>query len=294
MAASEPRGFTVSPAFQDVEVAADKPSAAYELQIKNHTDADQSFRLSLVDFGSLNETGGVAFLGTPASELEHRYGLASWMTLEKDLVVVPAGGSERVVVTITNRSSLAPGGHYGAVLATVVTNADRPSASRSVGVKQVLSALILATKVGGAETGLRLSSQTAALRPWQLPGRVEHRFQNTGNVHVVPRGVTEVRDMTGRVVIRGALNEQSGVILPESFRRYSTSLIKVATAWMPGRYQLVTTYRYDGTDETKQLVTSFWYAGMIVVWLVFGGAMAAIAGLAWWLFWRRPRRRSRG
>jgi hypothetical protein len=196
-----------------------------------------------------------------------------------------------VVVTINNRSSLAPGGHYGAVLATAVTNADRPDANRAVGVKQVLSALVLVTKNGGAEAGLRLASQTANGQAWRLPRTVEQRFQNIGNIHLVPRGVTEVRDMAGRVVMRGALNEQSGVILPESFRRYTTPLMTVGTAWMPGRYQLVTTYRYDGTDATKTLTTGFWYAGAVMVWVVMAGAVAVVGLLAWWLFWRRPRRR---
>jgi hypothetical protein len=288
-AAASSSGFVVSPAFQEVKVAAKTPQVQYELKLSNHTTSDQNFRLSVVDFGALDEEGGVAFLGTPARELDHKYGLASWMVLEKDAVFVPAGGAVEVLVTIDNRVSLAPGGHYGAVLATAVNEFGQPL-SNSVGVKQVVSSLVLAIKDGGVTPDLRLVGQTANGSWGRLPTRVEHRFQNAGNVHVVPRGVVAVRDSLGRVVERGALNEESAAVLPESFRRYKTPLVRVGRSWLPGVYAVATTYRYDGTDQTKTLVTRFWYAGEVVVWAVALAALA-VGVLVWWAFWRRRARR---
>lgn len=284
------RGFTISPAFQEIDIKADQPRAQYSLTLSNQAGADQNFRLSVVDFGSLDEQGGVAFLGQPADELEHRYGLASWMTLEKTAVFVPAGSKIELAVTVDNRASLAAGGHYGAVLATAVTDTGEPAVDPRVGVKQVLSSLVLVTKDGGVEHQLKLVSQVHNGSHWRLPSSIEHRFQNTGNVHLVPRGVTEVKSPTGKVVLRGALNEQSGEILPESFRRYKTPLTKLTAAWMPGRYKVVTTYRYDGTDTTHSLTTGFWYMGTALVWLVLVLALVAAGFLAWWL-WLRPKRR---
>lgn len=291
-AASASHGFVISPAFQDVVIQDQQVRSQYELTLTNQGGADQLFRLSAVDFGSLDEAGGVAFLGTPANELEHKYGLALWMKLDKDTVLVPAGKSLRMTVGIENRPSLAPGGHYGAVLATAVTDAGSAASEPRVGVKQVLSSLVLVTKQGGARTNLDLVLQTSKQSWWRLPGWVEHRFENTGNVHVVPRGTVEVRDPGGQVVARGALNEESGVILPESFRRYKAGLTSVANAWRPGQYALVTAYRYDGTQETKTVTTNFWYAGALIVWLVGLGTLAAVASLGWWL-WLWPRHRTR-
>jgi hypothetical protein len=276
----------ISPAFRDISITQGQAEVPYTLQLTNRAGFDQNFRLSVVDFGSLDESGGVAFLGTPSSELDHHYGLASWVRLEKDAVFVPAGQTVQVAAAIENRPSLASGGHYGAILATAVTEAGGSQVDLRVGVKQVLSALILVTKEGGVERNLALVSQTADNQAWRLPTRVNHRFQNAGNVHVVPRGVTEVRDPLGHVLARGALNEASGEILPESFRQYSTKLLKVGSGWLPGRYSLVTTYRYDGTDSTKTFTTYFWYAGLLIVWVVGLLALAAIGWLGWWL-WRR-------
>ena len=280
-------GFIISPAFQSVNLSASQPSAGYVVQLTNATPADQNFRLSAVDFGSLDETGGVAFTGAPTSESEHRYGLAAWMGLGTNTVFLAAGKSTQVTVTISNRPSLAPGGHYGAILATAVTDTGKPGSDPRVNLQQVLSSLILLTKEGGVDASLKLVSQQPDKTGWRLPSKINHRFQNDGNVHVIPRGVVEVKDPFGRTVSRGALNDGSGTILPESFRRYVTPLTSVAAAWMPGRYTLATTYRYDGTEQTKTASVHFWYVGLIIVWLV---AIAAL-GLTGWLVWLYRRRR---
>jgi hypothetical protein len=285
-------GFVVSPAFENVTVRADQRQVEYNLKISNRNAADQNFRLSVVDFGSLDEQGGVAFLGQPTSELEHKYGLASWMKLEKDAVFVPAGTSTQVMVTVDNRESLAPGGHYGAVLVTAVTENGQPSGDR-VGVRQVLSSLVLATKEGGGAPGLRLAGQTANGGFWRLPSLVEQRYQNTGNVHVTPRGVVAVKDPRGVVVARGVINEGSNVILPESFRRYKTAVRPVGLAWLPGRYVVEASYRYDGTDQFEVQRLGIWYVGAAIVWVVAGLAVVAAIVLAWWLFWRPRWRRKR-
>jgi len=292
-AVSGQTGFVVSPAFAQIEIKPGQPQAQYALQLTNHNQLDQTFTLQVVDFGTLDESGGVAFLGAPTSELEHKYGLASWMTLEKNTVFVPAGKSASVMVTIANRASLASGGHYGAVLATAVGDPGTPSGD-SVGVKQVLSSLVLVTKDGGAQENLRLDGQTADAHLWHLPTRLEQRFQNTGNVHVVPRGTVEVKDPAGRVVERAAINDGSQVILPESFRRYRADFTALRPAIWPGRYSLVSTYRYDGTDQTQTTTTNFWYAGQAAVWgwgLVLVLVLVVLT-LAGWLCWRRRRRRA--
>jgi len=289
---AESQGFVISPAFQSLALMAGQTQAQYALQLTNTTPNDQNFRLSAVDFGSLDESGGVAFLGTPSSELEHRYGLAAWMNLGTNTVFVAAGKSVQVSVTIANRTSLAPGGHYGAILATAVTDTGKDLAGDPrVNLRQVLSSLVLLAKDGGIDAELKLSNQTLNHSGLRMPSATTQRFQNTGNVHLVPRGTVVVKDPTGRVVSRGALNDGSGTILPESFRRYDTPLLSVGIAWLPGRYQAVTTYRYDGTENTKTLATSFWYVGLGIIWVAVVAA-ASCLGLLGWLFWWRRRDKS--
>lgn len=285
-------GFSFAPAFTDVAVPAGQPRVQFAVSLRNQSGQAQAFRLSVADFGSLDEQGGVAFLGAPASELEHQYGLSSWMSADQQTVTVPARGQVKITLTIDNRDSLAPGGHYGAVLATAIDNVAASKSEPQVGVKQVLSSLVLATKEGGLAPSLEVVSQTTDGGWGHLPSKVTQRFHNTGNIHVVPRGVTEVKDPAGRVVVRGALNESSGAVLPDSFRRFTTPLLDIAPAWVPGQYRVVTTYRYDGTDDTKTFTTTFWYAGAIVL-LSLGLLLLAFVGLGVWWFWWWRRRRNR-
>lgn len=282
-------GFVISPAFQSVSLQTAQLSGDYVLQLTNTTAIDQNFKLSAVDFGTLDESGGVAFLGSPTSELEHRYGLASWMRLGADKVFVARGKTVMIPVSIENRSSLAPGGHYGAILATAVSETGSAGGNNPrVSFTQVLSSLVLLTKAGGINPSLILKAVKIDHGGARLPVAVTLRFLNDGNVHLVPRGTITITDPVGRVVQRGALNDGSTAILPESFRRYPTPLVKVAPAWLPGRYTVRANYRYDGTDKTKQSDTTFWYAGLAVVWVV-GLASTAFIGLLALRLWRRRR-----
>lgn len=281
---------TVSPVFQNVHIG--QGGSRYVITIANDSSVSQAFRFSAADFGSLNDTGGVAFVGDTPTDFSKAHGLAKWMTLEKDSAVIAAGEKMQLGVTVNNDDSLSAGGHYGAVIAEALTAPENPSGNVRVGVKQVITSLILLVKDGAAPPDLQLVSQVPSRSgPWKLPTDMTMRFSNEGAVHVVPRGVTSVKDPLGREVERGALNENSGIVLPGALRKYDTPLMRLASAWMPGRYSVATTYRYDGSEATKVLATSFWYlgslplmAGLLLVLVLMGGGV-------WWLIglWRNRR-----
>ena len=288
-AANAAAAYTVTPAFQTATLDA-QGSADVSVELSNNTTTDQSFKLTAADFGSLNESGGVAFLGAPASELSHPYGLVSWLELGENVVFVPAGQRVTIHASVQNRESLAPGGHYGAILATAVNDdtGQPKNVAPQVGLHAVLSSLILLTKTGGANPDLKLVSQTFSHTAFNLPTKLLQRFQNAGNVHVVPRGIVQITDPAGRVVARGSLNEDSVFIFPESFRQIPVTLLPVGHAWLPGRYTITTQYRYDGIEATKTFTQTIWYAGGIVVALSWLVLILALLGGGWW-FWRRRR-----
>ncbi len=115
---SQNGGVTISPAFQQVSIRPDQPSVSFDFLVTNNSDVEYEFGLSVVDFGSLDETGGVLFVGNAEKALSYRYALSPWVTLEKDRVVVAPHATEKIPITLNNKESLAPGGHYGAVLVT--------------------------------------------------------------------------------------------------------------------------------------------------------------------------------
>src|SRR3989344_2957199 len=103
-AAGEQRGLTVSPAFQEIILDQQDQEKNFVVSVANDTGVSVTLRLSVFDFGSLDESGGVALLGA-SSDLEKKYALASWMRLEKDTLTLDPGETGKVRVTIENRDS---------------------------------------------------------------------------------------------------------------------------------------------------------------------------------------------
>ncbi len=286
-AAQSTAGFAISPIYQNVTLDPNAPQSHYVATLSNSTTFSQAFKLSTVDFGSLNESGGVAFLGTSSSAFARRFGLSAWMQLDQNAVVVPAGASVDIGVTIVNSSNLQPGGHYGAVLATAQTAPNGSPQTSRVGVLEVLSSLILLVKGGGPPPDLELAAQSVNRIGSRFPTAVTDRFHNIGDVHVVPRGVATVRDPLGKVVARAALNENSGIILPQTYRLYSAPFTPMARAEIPGRYQVMTSYRFDGTEATKTFTSWFWYVPPVWFWVGVALVLAALSLIVWWYVRRR-------
>lgn len=249
-------GITISPAFQQVTLSQNTASATFNFSVINNTDETYEFKLSTVDFGSLDESGGVLFMGQSNKSLDYKYGLSQWATLGQDRIVVQPHAKVKVPITIDNKQSLAPGGHYGAVLVSPANVDGHPS---KVEINQVMSSLLFVTKQGGAVYDLKLQDYSVSTHLFSTPARVKLRFQNAGNVHVVPEGVAYITDPKGRLVKQGFINPGSAIVLPETFRQLSIPMETTAVAWMPGIYHLHVAYRYQGQSSGQTRDVSFLY-----------------------------------
>ena len=147
------QGVSFSPPFTDIEIGSEKEKKI-DLEISNQSESSLVFGLSVIDFGSLDESGGIAFLTTQPNSDERKYALASWISLEKSEVIVPPKSKEIIKVTILNKESLFPGGHYGAVLATIRN--EEKTLSDKVGINQSIASLLYVQKNGGETKNLIL------------------------------------------------------------------------------------------------------------------------------------------
>lgn len=244
-------GITLSPTLKELVVSSGAIEVRETIVLTNHTGRDLAASLRIVDFSSLNESGGVAFgeAGTPVA----KYALANWMVLPGgNTVALPNGQSVQIPLSVVNRSDLAPGGHYGAVVATVTTPAG--TGANNVNIKQELVSLVFVKKLGGEQYGLQLQSLAAGAR-WTLPSTVSLRFRSTGNVHVVPRGYVTVADPMGKIVAKGLINPESTLVLPGASRQFVTTLSPVGSSQIPGRYTVTAYYRYEGQTQFATMST---------------------------------------
>ena len=277
----ESKGAYLSPPFADIEII-NNEDKEFELEIGNDGEADLVFKLSVVDFGSLDESGGVAFLTANPSKDERKYALASWISLEKSEVVVAAKSKEIVKITILNKESLLPGGHYGAVLATLRN--EEKSLGDKVGVNQSLASLLYVQKSGNEKRNLVLRNIYWRNPTLKLFDEVELRFENNGNTHLVPRGKVEIKNIFNKVVAKGIINEASAKILPESFRKMIVEINYFQKWKWPGKYLIEIDYRFDGRETFSKYQNSFYYVGGEGIILLFSGL---ILGLFGWLSKKR-------
>lgn len=281
-AESVPRGFSVSPMFQELSLNANDREKDFLITLTNATDQTTSFSLSVLDFGGLDESGGVAFLGGE-KDLEKKYSLAPWMKPEKEQVTLAPNESMDVRVIIENSASLSPGGHYGAI--TFKTNEDisQATAGNKIAVERLFSVLVFVKKIGGERYDLSLKGQENDGNSVLLPKTVRARFLNGGNVHIVPRGTITLTDPLGRVVSKGIINEESGILLPETFRVYPVQMQGLALSFFPGYYMIDIAYRYDGRDDFSVYSEQFAFLpGIAII-----GVSLFLMGATGWYAWRR-------
>ncbi|HVW23305.1 MAG TPA: hypothetical protein VHB51_02395 [Candidatus Saccharimonadales bacterium] len=242
-AGAAPGGISLSPFEKSLSLNPGDSSQSFNLSLTNHTSSLQELTLSVRDFGTLNNTGGIILEGS--NPYTQKYGLSAWLSLEKDVVDLNPGETSQVLITVNNQSSLTPGGHYGAIIASV--NSLNQAADNNVVLKQQLVSLVLVNKRGGEHYNLKLTSVSHSGGWFSLPKNVRLTFQNPGNVQVVPRGVVKLVSPAGTVIAQGIINTGSAFVLPETFRQLDVPLTKIRSSlpW-PGLYHLEVDYRYDG------------------------------------------------
>lgn len=276
-------GITLSPAFQEITLETKDAKTDFFVSVTNTTDEAVTLRITVFDFGSLDESGGVAFLGA-TNDLEKKYALASWIRPEKDVFMLEPNETKKILITIENREGLSPGGHYGALTFKTEKgsqgNTGENAGGETVSVNQLFSTLVFVKKVGGEISDLRLNRQDYEHTPVRFQDTIRLRFQNSGNVHLVPRGVVTVTDPLGRIVERGIINEESSLILPETFRIYPVHLKTLLQSFVPGRYTMDTSYRYDGKEDFSSASFQFYFIPLpaigIGIFLVVWGAWLVV------------------
>lgn len=253
------QGVSFSPPFTDIEIGSEKEKKI-DLEISNQSESSLVFGLSVIDFGSLDESGGIAFLTTQPNSDERKYALASWISLEKSEVIVPPKSKEIIKVTILNKESLFPGGHYGAVLATIRN--EEKALSDKVGINQSIASLLYVQKNGGETKNLILRNIYRKNPTLVFIKNIDLKFENNGNTHLVPRGKVEIKSITNKTVAKGIINEASNKILPETTRKITVNL-DVFKKWIwPGKYFIEINYRFDGKEEFINYKNSFLYIGI--------------------------------
>jgi hypothetical protein len=251
-----PEGITVKPSIMSVDLALDPPE--YTLTYINNTDSDIKLELSVQDFTELEEGYKISFLEGKDAE-NYKYSLSSWISFENEnLELIP--GQEKSVKVFIDDQRITLGGHYASILARAI----QQNVEKEINLNPVLSSLLFVR----ASTGREIENgDISTLRPERnfinFPDNFILRFQNSGNVHVVPYGKLIITDMLGNQVATGILNEGSLNALPESIRRYDIPIIANSKFMLPGIYTAKIDMNFGKSKKELSRTTIFFSQGSL-------------------------------
>lgn len=248
------KGISVTPSIIHLDLATDP--AEYTLTYENNTNADIALLLSLSDFNELEESYKINFLERKDAK-NYKYSLSSWVTFENNRLQLSPNEKKSVRVFI-DKDKITKGGHYASILAKI----EQSEEEKKVNVRGVLSSLLFVR----ASTGKEIEDgKIRSFRP-QRDG-IEHpdtfilRFENSGNVHIVPYGYIELFDPLGKKVAKAVLNENSLDALPESIRRYDIKVNPFQKLFIPGFYNAKLYIHFGKTNKEIYSNVSFFSQG---------------------------------
>jgi hypothetical protein len=234
---------TVNPAYLEVSLQNPEQEKSFTIGYTNSGRRTISLEISAIDFKQQNERGGISFLGEQGNV--YSYSLSSFLTFATNNLILEPNATEELLVTVKNRQDLSPGGHYAAIIAKVSSESDTPNV-----ISPAVSSLIFMRKIGGERFNLSIRSIDWPDMPvvFQMPQTTEAVFQNEGNIHVVPYGRIDVKDMFGRNIYKGILNNTSAIVMPETRRVIPITFTRLA--WMMPIS--LNTMQLEGSDLLKK------------------------------------------
>lgn len=236
-------GLSVSPAITQLTLAKGQDTLSFDVTVSNDSASAVSVTTRVDDFTSLDTTGSAQFLNN-TSKKATAHGLAHWMMPGLLQFNLPAHGTQKVPVQITQASTMGPGGHYGAVIFGI---APPPASGQSnyIGSNTEVSVLVFLTTDNAGKHAIRLDNPSLDPASLALPDSVNLVFTNIGDTQITPRGYVVVADSMGHEIARGIINADSGQVLPATSRLYQVPLRPNGRWFWPGAYRLSVYYRPD-------------------------------------------------
>jgi len=254
-ASTAANGLEITPVL--AELSLDKGEVrTVDIKVHNITASDLFFETIVNDFGAKDETG------TPSIVLDEDVAplstsIKTWVTNVPAFALAPNESTTvKAVITVPNNAE--PGGHYG-----VIRFAGHGKQTDTGNVGQIASAgtLILITVKGNVHESLQLASFESTKDGKQSsmfesgPITFVSRFTNDGTVHVKPIGQINIKDTFGNSVATLPVNPTKGNVLPNSTRRFESTLDK---SWLFGHYTADLAVAYGDNGQAIVNTISFW------------------------------------
>ena len=186
-----------------------------ELKVYNPNESTIGIKMEIEDFRVTGEEGHVKL--EPAET--ESYSIATWITTDPETFILGPREQRFVTFTIKIPDNAEPGGHYGSVLAGTTAVVGEEFLGATVAGR--VGALVLLSVSGEVRENLIVKEFHDSGYHEYGPVDFTMRFENTGTIHVRPKGYITIVNWLGIKVADIEIPPRN--VLPNSIRKIETS-----------------------------------------------------------------------
>lgn len=253
------------------------------LRVVNTNDYDLRVTATVMDFRPDGETGNAVFSNTAVAAPTDTHLMSGWFSVRGGDILIKRGTTGEIPFSISVPANADPGGHYAAIL--VGSHQEEKFSGSGAGVSSAISSLFFLRVPGDVVEAGAIRDFYAERSVVDSPDtQFALRFENTGNVHLVPEGSIIITNMWGKE--RGKININTvntfGNVLPGSTRKFEFDWHGEPNIFEFGRYTALATLVY-GTDARKTVYRTayFW----VIPWKQVIPLGIGLGGFIWFITW---------
>ncbi len=232
------------------------------VKIANNNSSPVTIYTQVIDFKA-KENGGIEFIKEYGSEQggEKKIFLSQWVDVSKESIVLEAYKSADIPFTIRVPEDAQPGGHYAAIL-TGNKPAEKIESGTGISISSMLATLIMLRVSGDIKEEGNIREFSTDKKFYKNPEVLFNvKFENSGNVHLQPRGEIRIFNIFNKVKGVISVNDKTefGNVLPESLRKWEFLWKEENSIFPFGRYKADLVLSYG--EEAKQTdfrTLNFW------------------------------------
>lgn len=255
-----------------------------QLRLVNSNNYDIAITVVPQDFHPNGETGNAVLEEGPRGLPDDSRRMSGWVEVPSGVITIARGATAEIPFTINVPLNADPGGHYGGLL--VSTRPGDTGGGSGAGISSGISSLIFLRVPGDViEKGSIRDFYTEHSVIETPSASFVMRFENEGNVHIVPQGQIVITNMWGKVRGKVSINESStfGNVLPKSTRKFEFKWSELDPSPLEvGRYKAVATITY-GTDgrQSVERTVFFWIVPWKPVASILGSLLLFVLFISW-------------
>lgn len=251
-----------------------------QLELNNPTDASIVLYPSIMEFKAKGETGEPDFDFSQTGNSE----IASWFKYDKNMIALEPNQYTYFNYEILVPETAEPGGHY----ATIFFSSEPPNqagGAPKVNIISKVGTLVLIKVPGDVNEALKIKEFSVDSKFLSQKAKFNIRLENTGNVHVKPKGNITIKNIAGKEIASLNFNPSSGNVLPNTVRRFEIEW--TGGKYSFGKYTAEFSAVYGEKNNALIETIDFW----IVPWWAIAALVVMIILL--WSLSRRRRKRHR-